>query len=124
MPQPKRGLGKGLGALIPTAPASVAPGPVYAGAEPHEPLYAAVAGAYFEEVPVGAVTPNPRQPRQKSLVQVPLHRDRVLDRRRRSDGPGLLGRPERSWVRIHDPRLRSAVNAFAKTPPAYHSPYP
>ena len=64
MPQPKRGLGKGLGALIPTAPASAAPGPVYAGAEPHEPLYAAVAGAYFEEVPVGAVTPNPRQPRQ------------------------------------------------------------
>ena len=64
MPQPKRGLGKGLGALIPTAPASVAPGPVYSGAEPHEPLYAAVAGAYFEEIPVGAVTPNPRQPRQ------------------------------------------------------------
>jgi ParB family transcriptional regulator, chromosome partitioning protein len=68
MPQPKRGLGKGLGALIPTAPASVAPGPVYP--PDADPLAAqqyaagAVAGAYFEEVPVGSVTANPRQPRQ------------------------------------------------------------
>lgn len=67
MPQPKRGLGKGLGALIPTAPASVAPGPVYPPDAdwPEGQQYAnAVAGAYFEEVPVDAVTPNPRQPRQ------------------------------------------------------------
>ena len=67
MPQPKRGLGKGLGALIPTAPASVAPGPAYPpDSEPQDgqQYYAAVAGAYFEEVPVGAITPNPRQPRQ------------------------------------------------------------
>jgi ParB family chromosome partitioning protein len=66
MPQPKRGLGKGLGALIPTAPASMAPGPVYPpGADYQEAQYASgVAGAYFEEIPVGAVTPNPRQPRQ------------------------------------------------------------
>jgi ParB family chromosome partitioning protein len=70
MPQPKRGLGKGLGALIPTAPVS-AP----SGAGGPEPDQAAgypvggrqsepVAGAYFEEVPVTAITPNPRQPRQ------------------------------------------------------------
>jgi ParB family chromosome partitioning protein len=69
MPQPKRGLGKGLGALIPTAPASVATGAVYPpDADPQDlqQQYAAtaVAGAYFEEVPVEAVTPNPRQPRQ------------------------------------------------------------
>jgi ParB family chromosome partitioning protein len=77
MPQPKRGLGKGLGALIPTAPVSVVPGgaqdsgPGYAaGAGPRGQDYGAgpeilpVAGAYFEEVPVGAITPNPRQPRQ------------------------------------------------------------
>jgi ParB family chromosome partitioning protein len=69
MPQPKRGLGKGLGALIPTAPASMATGAVYPpDADPQDlqQQYAAtaVAGAYFEEVPVEAVTPNPRQPRQ------------------------------------------------------------
>ena len=63
MPQQKRGLGKGLGALIPTASsaAAVLPGQAYAavaGAQPE------VIGAYFEEIPVGAITPNPRQPRQ------------------------------------------------------------
>jgi ParB family transcriptional regulator, chromosome partitioning protein len=61
MPQQKRGLGKGLGALIPTASSAVAApaGQPYAGeAEP------GVVGAYFEEVPVGSITPNPRQPRQ------------------------------------------------------------
>jgi ParB family chromosome partitioning protein len=61
MPPQRRGLGKGLGALIPTGPAA----PLSSGSEPpwgdaqHD-----VAGAYFEEVPVGAITPNPRQPRQ------------------------------------------------------------
>jgi ParB family transcriptional regulator, chromosome partitioning protein len=64
MPQQKRGLGRGLGALIPTAsPAAVAePGQYHAAAadsQAHEDL-----GAYFEEIPVGAITPNPRQPRQ------------------------------------------------------------
>jgi ParB family transcriptional regulator, chromosome partitioning protein len=68
MPQQKRGLGKGLGALIPTAPAAVT-GPPGAAADPGQ-YYAAAAeaqadlGAYFEEIPVGAITPNPRQPRQ------------------------------------------------------------
>jgi ParB family chromosome partitioning protein len=69
MPQPKRGLGKGLGALIPTGPPPALarpgtwlPGGLPAGAEPDEP--AAVEGAYLEEVPLGAITPNPRQPRQ------------------------------------------------------------
>jgi ParB family chromosome partitioning protein len=76
MAQQKRGLGKGLGALIPTAPstmglpgagegraalparpgtASGAPGEV--GAEPGD-------GTYFEEIAIGSITPNPRQPRQ------------------------------------------------------------
>ncbi|HEY7146624.1 MAG TPA: ParB/RepB/Spo0J family partition protein [Streptosporangiaceae bacterium] len=62
MPQQKRGLGKGLGALIPTAPSSpdhqAVPGPRAGGGE------AAGAGAYFDEIPVGTLTPNPRQPRQ------------------------------------------------------------
>lgn len=73
MAQQKRGLGKGLGALIPTAPPSVtgtesgsspmaagrpaADGQAEAGAE-------ATGGTYFEEVAIGAITPNPRQPRQ------------------------------------------------------------
>jgi ParB family transcriptional regulator, chromosome partitioning protein len=62
MPQQKRGLGKGLGALIPTVSSAAAtlPGQAYAVAEaPPEAI-----GAYFEEIPVGAITPNPRQPRQ------------------------------------------------------------
>jgi ParB family chromosome partitioning protein len=64
MPQQKRGLGKGLGALIPTAPTVAAepghPYPSAAGAEVDPGPF----GAYFEEIPIGAVTPNPRQPRQ------------------------------------------------------------
>jgi ParB family transcriptional regulator, chromosome partitioning protein len=93
MAQPRRGLGKGLGALIPEAP----PRTSGAGSAPHSggpgPSGRAqgavgvigydrtdddypetrdradtglrqVAGAYFEEVPVGAITPNPRQPRR------------------------------------------------------------
>jgi ParB family transcriptional regulator, chromosome partitioning protein len=73
MPQPKRGLGKGLGALIPTGPPEQVPGVSpstgslpgpgpYGVAEPDEP--ASIEGAYLEEIPVGAITPNPRQPRQ------------------------------------------------------------
>lgn len=58
MPQQRRGLGRGLGALIPSV-AESAGQPGVAGADAREVL-----GAYFEEVPVGAVTPNPRQPRQ------------------------------------------------------------
>jgi ParB family transcriptional regulator, chromosome partitioning protein len=61
MPQQRRGLGKGLGALIPTAPS--AEGSVERDGTP-DAFRPDVLGAYFEEIPVGAVTPNPRQPRQ------------------------------------------------------------
>jgi ParB family transcriptional regulator, chromosome partitioning protein len=68
MPQQKRGLGKGLGALIPTAPPNLAaePGQHYtaAAAEVQAAGAASEIGAYFDEIPVGAITPNPRQPRQ------------------------------------------------------------
>ncbi len=87
MAQQRRGLGKGLGALIPDAPrtgsaAPGGPGPSgtaqgAAGANGHQqPVGPAamdeaadsglrqVAGAYFEEVAVGSITPNPRQPRR------------------------------------------------------------
>ena len=87
MAQQRRGLGKGLGALIPDAPRTG--GAVPGGPGPSGTLQAAadsnghqhavgaasvaeaadsglrqVAGAYFEEVAVGSITPNPRQPRQ------------------------------------------------------------
>lgn len=64
MPPQRRGLGKGLGALIPTGPAGLtAPlgasgSPAPGDARPGDP------GAYFAEIPVDAITPNPRQPRQ------------------------------------------------------------
>ncbi|HEY7486384.1 MAG TPA: ParB/RepB/Spo0J family partition protein [Streptosporangiaceae bacterium] len=57
----RRGLGKGLGALIPTAPDP--------GAEPVDSVIHAapgeqVTGAHFAELPLEFITPNPRQPRQ------------------------------------------------------------
>ena len=77
MSQQRRGLGKGLGALIPTAPPPPTPGepgsagepgfpgaPASNGAAVHEPALEPVAGAYFAELPVGSITVNPRQPRE------------------------------------------------------------
>jgi ParB family chromosome partitioning protein len=71
--QQKRGLGRGLGALIPSAPpvagspaggagsavAGYAPDAGHPGGD--GPVFI---GAHYEEIPIGAVTPNPRQPRQ------------------------------------------------------------
>jgi ParB family chromosome partitioning protein len=81
--QQKRGLGKGLGALIPSATQrSVgdqggtrtaladqqswsAPGRhAYQAGPEDQRSVDAVPGAYFEEIAIAAVTPNPRQPRQ------------------------------------------------------------
>jgi ParB family transcriptional regulator, chromosome partitioning protein len=67
MPQQKRGLGKGLGALIPTVPLTAAREPTGAvpeAGQPGGPGGTGDVGAYFDEIPVGAITPNPRQPRQ------------------------------------------------------------
>ena len=75
MAQQKRGLGKGLGALIPTGPVPGGPGPsasmpgrgdvpVGAATGHPGPQAGVIDGAYFREVPIGAVTPNPRQPRR------------------------------------------------------------
>ncbi|NUR10120.1 MAG: ParB/RepB/Spo0J family partition protein [Nocardioidaceae bacterium] len=83
-PQQRRGLGRGLGSLIPTAPREEAgaPGTVTTAPPPGEADGSAaqgsgggadeatgselkpVDGAYFAELPVGEITPNPRQPRQ------------------------------------------------------------
>ncbi len=69
MPQQKRGLGKGLGALIPTAPVGeqTAPFPSYradGGDFSAAARLADISGAYFDEIPIDAIAPNPRQPRQ------------------------------------------------------------
>ena len=68
MPQQKRGLGKGLGALIPTGPIGQPPAslPGYradAAAASAAAQLAEVGGAYFDEIPIDAIAPNPRQPR-------------------------------------------------------------
>ena len=100
MPQQKRGLGKGLGALIPSAPSGPSgpsaladPAALSVPAVPAVPSVPSVRsalagpasqvgydaaqretaaqepdgrgpGAYFDEIAVGLLTPNPRQPRQ------------------------------------------------------------
>ena len=60
---PQRGLGKGLGALIPREAALQAPiglsTPVAGGPE-REPT---AMGAVYAELPIGLIAPNPRQPR-------------------------------------------------------------
>ncbi|WP_210439339.1 ParB/RepB/Spo0J family partition protein [Nocardioides xinjiangensis] len=83
---PRRGLGRGLGSLIPTAPSSPADGgsgttataprtgttgtgPAAGTASAPAPTSQAgtagtVAGAYFAELPIAQVRPNHRQPRQ------------------------------------------------------------
>ncbi|MET7875489.1 ParB/RepB/Spo0J family partition protein [Micromonospora profundi] len=89
--RPRGGLGRGLGALIPTGPVPGAAGTVTAepenghvdvnvddgpansavpvapvSAPPHqaEPALSPVPGARFAEIPVDAILPNPKQPRQ------------------------------------------------------------
>lgn len=63
MSEKRRGLGRGLGSLIPTQPEpgenDQAPGSVATAEAP-----ALVAGAYFAELPITAITPNLKQPRQ------------------------------------------------------------
>ncbi|HSV38525.1 MAG TPA: ParB/RepB/Spo0J family partition protein [Nocardioidaceae bacterium] len=93
--QQRRGLGRGLGSLIPTAPVEESPGSgaaTGAGTLPTMPAYAStiaaprprvdaldalealpqggseqlkpIDGAYFAELDVTAISPNPKQPRQ------------------------------------------------------------
>jgi ParB family transcriptional regulator, chromosome partitioning protein len=76
MSPPRRGLGRGLGALIPTGPQpglaeSAQPDPSSASSATGSTIDSVagsgpelVAGAHFAELPLSAITPNPRQPRQ------------------------------------------------------------
>ena len=59
--QRKGGLGRGLAALIPTAPADNRPDD---SAPAPDALAHRVVGAAYQEVPITAIMPNPRQPRQ------------------------------------------------------------
>lgn len=59
---PKRGLGKGLGALIPSSIPDDAPG-TDATTEAAPPAELAPVGAVYAELPIDLVLPNPRQPR-------------------------------------------------------------
>ncbi len=64
----RRGLGRGLGSLIPSGPPAERDESVPAGAEPSAAPVARESdlqpvGARFAELPVTAITPNPRQPR-------------------------------------------------------------
>ena len=134
MAQQRRGLGKGLGALIPeaprtggavgtAAPASVGPSgttantvsvighgyPADAAGSAYDPADTGlrqVAGAYFEEIAVGSITPNPRQPRRTfdeealeelsaSITEVGLLQPVVV--RKTGDGNYELVMGERRW---------------------------
>jgi ParB family transcriptional regulator, chromosome partitioning protein len=62
----KGGLGRGLAALIPTGPVGTDGDPV---SPPHSDGHAdiptgRIAGAIYQEIPMAAIVPNPRQPRQ------------------------------------------------------------
>ena len=128
MAQQRRGLGKGLGALIPeasragtatgagtmtgTSPSAgiirsdqsaSTPGAAY---ETPDTELRQVTGAYFEEVAVGFITPNPRQPRRTfdeealeelaaSITEVGLLQPVVV--RKIGDGNYELVMGERRW---------------------------
>jgi len=112
--QQRRGLGRGLGALIPESPRSVdgdsaqgadAAAETAGSADPAA-APAEVFGAHYKEIEVSAITPNPRQPRRafdeealdelaESIRQVGLLQPVVV----RAAGPGwyelIMG--ERRW---------------------------
>ncbi len=98
MTTPPRGLGKGLGALIPSAPAT-----------PEESAYAGTQGGAIMEVPVVDIIPNPRQPRSKldgealaelaaSIKEHGLLQPLIVTRARPTDrAPYQLIAGERRW---------------------------
>ena len=95
MSAPRRGLGRGLGALIPTGPALEQDVPEFEvlrhqridssnGASIEPPADRSTGPGYFAEIPVDRIVPNPRQPRQ-------VFDDDALDELVRSIGQvGLL----------------------------------
>ncbi|HEY3527530.1 MAG TPA: ParB/RepB/Spo0J family partition protein [Nocardioides sp.] len=62
--RPRRGLGRGLGALIPTGPAESGEGETTTATATATEVAPAPAGAYFADLPIAQVSPNQVQPRQ------------------------------------------------------------
>lgn len=106
---PSRGLGRGLGALLPTA---------------NHPTDENI-GARYEELPVGDITPNPRQPREvfdeqaldelaASIRQVGLLQPIVV----REVGPGSyqLVMGERRWRACQAAGMESVPAIVRETP--------
>ena len=115
----RRGLGRGLGSLIPTGPASDATGTTdddgapaagnggsTATAAPGQPDLRPVDGAYFAEIPVGQIRPNDVQPRQvfdedamdelvHSIREIGVLQPVVVRRRGPEDYELVMG--ERRW---------------------------
>ncbi len=109
----RRGLGRGLGSLIPTAPAPAEPGATTPDLPP------VPEGAYFADLPIGQVSPNQVQPRQvfdeeamaelvHSIREVGLLQPVVV--RRTGDDSFELVMGERRW--------RAAQEAGLETIPA------
>jgi len=111
------GLGKGLGALIPTGPpaGTVLTAERPAGSAEAQPVEemgpATVPGATFREVPVGSIRANPRQPRQvfdedahaelkTSIAEFGLLQPVVV--REAGDGAYELVMGERRWRATRD----------------------
>lgn len=65
MTQQRRGLGKGLGALLPASEAEAGTAPPDPGSgDGRKSASTEAAGTHYAEIPTSSVTPNPRQPRQ------------------------------------------------------------
>jgi ParB family chromosome partitioning protein len=113
--QQRRGLGKGLGALIPETPRTMpgaASGSAYDSQSSavvsgqQDGVLNEIAGAYFDEVPVDSISANPRQPRRSfdedaldelaaSITEVGLLQPVVV--RSIGDGRYELVMGERRW---------------------------
>jgi ParB family transcriptional regulator, chromosome partitioning protein len=136
--QQRRGLGKGLGALIPESPRVMDGDSAHGGEQLARPqLRAAVVtpvddaevievpGAHYEEIPVTSISPNPRQPRRTfdedaldeladSIREVGLLQPVVV----RATGPGryelIMG--ERRWRASQRAGLTEIAAIVRETP--------
>ena len=125
-PAPRRGLGRGLGSLIPTAPpagedASAAPADASEG-----PVLQTVAGAHFADLPIDAVVPNltaPPAPATKTRAKAkPAPRRAPQNGSAQSEVvPQAPPQPEkvvkeRLTIHISVPLIERAKNAVFWTP--------
>lgn len=142
MAEKRRGLGRGLGALIPSSPTGDRPVDVFFPGAPTGPSAAngdavpeaapslptadlvPVPGAHFAEIPVAAVTPNPRQPRTvfdpealdeltRSITEVGVLQPIVV----RASGTDADGTQQYELI-MGERRLRASTAAGLTTIPA------